>query len=362
MIDDDEGVLDDDEMLRRIEQNVPKIVARDNALPTAFPKGGVMDWPVWDGGGDDDVEVQKVGNERSGHRGHQGRPGQRGGSLPRGGAPAAAVSSPDAPARETLVLQPTENPLPPGPPVDESGRRLVIPEDQFEEARRAVAQHRAEAPVKRIPPLPQLAQDAMESGLQEFARDVEERLGKGEWKVEGYPYESGFRLNVEGRFYDEQGTTRLEGPARMTLDYRPEYDTPESTHFGSDYILHAAYVKMPDAAQHKGMGPEIVNNVMHTAVKGGFKAVDYDAVSGGALKGGYVWAKMGATFAKPEDRTRMVQKYVQYTAGSRDAAVPDSEFQMMSKTWEPRDFLAAPQGGEFLLTSDAYYSGRFNVR
>jgi hypothetical protein len=304
--------------------------------------------------------VEKVGNERSGHRGHQGRPGIRGGSLPRGGAPAVAVSTPAVPARETLVLTPTENPSPDEPPVDESGRRRVIADEDFQSIRENIERMRPEGNATITP----VAQKAMERALQEFARDAEDRLGPAaHWKVEGYQYD------YDGWRYDATGTwDNVEGQARMTIDFTPDrasgavqpVDVNKPTIY-NDYMLHAAYVKMPEGAQRRGMGQEIVKNVMHTAREGGFKSVVYDAVSNGStLKGGFVWAKMGATFAKPIDRERMVQSYLHYTG--RYETYPESERMTMFKTWEPRDILNAPGGDKFLLSSDSYYSGKFDVR
>lgn len=137
----------------------------------------------------------------------------------------------------------------------------------------------------------------------------------------------------------------------MSLDYHLEKDGSRT--------LHAHLVSMPDEVHKKGMGTEIVQNIMHIAHEGGFNAVTYDAVSGGPLKGAYVWAKMGATFADANDRERVVERYIAFSG--RHGTIPPDEEDRMLKMWEPRDILNAPEGGRFLL-GDVSYRGRFAVR
>jgi hypothetical protein len=254
----------------------------------------------------DGISIHK-GGPGSGHHGHSGRPGEVGGSVPGGWT----GTTPTSPA--------------------------VIPDDQFQ----AVREDIAALPQKNL--VPPQAEKAIEEGFQEFARDAEARAGVMDWEVDGRNRGTAYAMTLSGSKW-----------ARMWLEVQARPD--------GEHDLYVDYVSMPGQFQKKGMGMEIVTNVMRTAHAGGFKSVIYDAVSdNGPLKGAYVWAKMGATFANEEDRTRVVRGYL--TAQGLVGLGPGVREENIHKmsTWEPGDILKAPGGGEYLL-GRVHYHGKFDVQ
>lgn len=272
---------------------------------------------------DDAVEVAKIGNERSGFRGHRGRPGQRGGSLPR-----SAMGEPVPP--ELHLAVPAKTPPDDLPVTPDIGARDLL--DYHETAQRLGI----DPDVER----------ALLEGMQEYARDVNAAAGKSlKWTVKSGGYGQMLGITVSSP----------EG-GRLQFEFN-----------GRDKSLYIAYVRVPNNLQHHGLGRELVNTVQQMAVGAKASAIDFHAVSTGgygagaapgSLVGAYVWAKMGAPFKDSMERQRVFDKYQIYL--EREAPLKSS---LNPATVQPLDIAnevinGVPVGRNFLVNEAVDYDVR----